>query len=127
MIAKNNKAENSKRIPHMHKTSDQVMLKIGTENKCEQPFSGPHKIFEVHPGDTARLEMGAVTDTVNIRRIEPFQSPSASIHGGSAVCGCLDSTGSETDRLVRLTLYAFMSRNSDYKSLRMSTLSIANI
>jgi len=82
IIAKNNKAENAKRIPYTYKSGDQVMLRKGTENKYEQPYSGPHTIIEVNNNGTVRLQMGAVTDTINIRRIEPFRAPSSLIHGG---------------------------------------------
>ena len=61
------------------------MLKIGTENKYEQPNSGPHTIVGVHTNGTVRLRIGAVTDTVNIRRIEPYKHSPDSIHGGG-VC-----------------------------------------
>ncbi len=82
IISKNNKAENAKRIPHVYKSGDKVMLKIGTENKYEQPYSGPHQIIKVNNNGTVRLQMGAVLDTVNIRRIDPYRDTSSSIHGG---------------------------------------------
>ena len=82
LISKNNKAENSKRIPHVYSAGDKVMLKIGTENKYEQPYSGPHTIIKVHTNGTVRMQMGAVTDTVNIRRIDPYKATPDSIHGG---------------------------------------------
>ena len=81
-INKNNERENSTRIPHTYQPGDKVMLKIGTENKYEQPNSGPHTIMGVHDNGTVRLQIGAITDTVNIRRIEPYKQSSNSIHGG---------------------------------------------
>jgi hypothetical protein len=57
-------------------------LHKGTENKYEGPFSGPHKILKVNTNGTVRLRVGSVTDTVNIRRIEPYKEVSDSIHGG---------------------------------------------
>ncbi len=49
LILQNNKRENAMRIPHRHRAGDKVMLHRGTENKCEQPYSGPHKkFFEWH-------------------------------------------------------------------------------
>jgi hypothetical protein len=48
------------------------MLRVGTENKYETPYSGPHTILKVHTNGTVRLQMGAVTDTVNIPRLIPF-------------------------------------------------------
>jgi hypothetical protein len=58
------------------------MLRKGTENKYEAPFSGPHKILKVNTNGTVRLRVGSVTDMVNIRRIEPYKEVSDSIHGG---------------------------------------------
>ena len=58
------------------------MLRKGSENKYEQPYSGPHTILQVNNNGTVRLQMGAVTDTVNIRRIDPHKGTSTSIRGG---------------------------------------------
>jgi hypothetical protein len=44
--------------------------------------SGPHKILEVNTNGTVRLHVGSVTDTVDIRRIEPYKEVSGSILGG---------------------------------------------
>jgi hypothetical protein len=60
---------------------DKVMSRKGTENKYDAPFSGPHKILKVNTNGTVRLRVGSVTDTVNIRRIEPYKEVSDSIHG----------------------------------------------
>ena len=85
LIAKNNAAENATRIPHEYKEGDQVMLKIGTESKYEQPYSGPREIKIVHENGTAQLQMGAVTDTVNIRRLYPYKDRANLIHGRNAL------------------------------------------
>ena len=82
LIDKNNRYENAKRKPHTYQVGDRVMLRKGTENKYEQPYSGPHSILQVNKNGTVRLQMGAVTDTINIRRIEPYKAPPVSIHGG---------------------------------------------
>lgn len=82
LIQKNNAYENAKRIPHTYTEGDKVMLKVGTEHKYEQPYSGPHHILQVFNNGTVCLQMGAVVDTVNIRRIEPFKEAPSSIHGG---------------------------------------------
>lgn len=81
LIKKNNARENAKRIPHTYAVGDQVMLKKGTENKYEAPYSGPHTILQVFMNGTVRLQKGAVIETVNIRRLEPCKPPS-STHGG---------------------------------------------
>jgi hypothetical protein len=81
LIHKNNQRENSTRIPHTYTIGDQVMLRRGTENKYETPYSGPHTILDVFMNGTVRLQQGAVIDTVNIRRLDPFKPPSSN-HGG---------------------------------------------
>ena len=58
------------------------MLKIGTENKYERPYSGPHTITKVNMNGTVRLQIGAITDTVNLRRLYPYKDASSPIHGG---------------------------------------------
>ena len=82
LIDKNNQNENAKRTPHVYKVGDEVMLRKGTENKYEQPYSGPHPILQVNKNGTVRLQKGAVAETVNIQRIEPYQAAPDSIHGG---------------------------------------------
>ena len=74
LIKKNNKNENKSRIPHTYRVNDQVMLRKGTEYKYEAPYSGPHTILQVNTNGTVRLRVGSVTDTINIRRIEPFKA-----------------------------------------------------
>ena len=58
------------------------MLKKGSENKYEQPYSGPHTILHVGKNGTVRLQIGAICDTINIRRIAPYVEAPSSIHGG---------------------------------------------
>jgi hypothetical protein len=61
---------------------DKALLRVGTENKYEAPCSGPHTILKVHTDGTARLQMGAVTDTVNIRHLTPFRAANSTHRGG---------------------------------------------
>ena len=82
IIQKNNKNENKSRIPHTYVVNDQVMLRKGTEYKYETPYSGPHTILQVNTNGTVRLCVGSVTDSYNIRRLEPYTAPTDSIHGG---------------------------------------------
>ena len=39
------------------------------------PYKGPYKILKVNNNGTLRIQMGAVTDTVNIRRVYPYKNP----------------------------------------------------
>ena len=68
------------------------MVKKGTENKCEQPYAGPYPILQVNLNGTVRLQMGAVADNVNIRRIEPFRDTPISSHGGGAIGQATEET-----------------------------------
>ena len=81
MIQKNNKKENSKRIPRLYRVGEEVLLERNQPNKLEQPYEGPYKIEQVNTNGTVSLKMGAVTDTVNIRRIVPYR-PLTATRGG---------------------------------------------
>ena len=81
LIRKNNRIENAKCIPYEYKVGDQVMLENHRANKYEQPYKGPYIILKVNTNGSVRLRMGAVTDTVNIRRIHPFKSPNSNRGG----------------------------------------------
>ena len=86
LINKNNQQENSKRKFHEYEVGEKVLLKIGTEHKYEQPYSGPHTILKVHRNGTVYLQIGAIVDKVNIRHLHPYQDASSPVHGGSAIC-----------------------------------------
>jgi hypothetical protein len=66
IICKNNRIENSKRIPHHYQVGDLVMLENNRANKYEQPYSRPYRITQVNRNGTVHLKINAVTDTVNI-------------------------------------------------------------
>ena len=82
LINKNNMRENSKRIPHKYQIGDKVLIKKGTENKYETPYEGPYSILKIHDNGTVRLQRGAISDTINIRRLTPYHEYSESSHGG---------------------------------------------
>ena len=66
--------------------NDLVLFKQGTENKYESPYKRPSCILQVNDNGTVRLKVGAVEDTINIRRLTPFTSASTTAdtidHGG---------------------------------------------
>ena len=93
MIDKNNKAENAKRVAHLYRVGDPVLLRKGTENKYETPYQGPFDILQVYDNGTVRLKVGAVEDTYNIRRITPYTSADASNHGGECSMPTLRRSG----------------------------------
>jgi transposase InsO family protein len=94
LIEKNNVRENAKRIPHTYSAGDKVMLHKGTENKYEQPYSGPHRIIATYPNGTVTLQVGPVQDRVNIRRIHPYVETNPASRGGE----CNMPTGRRTRR-----------------------------
>ena len=71
-INQNNKRENAHRIPHTYRIGDKVLLRRGTENKMEAPFSGPYEILEVCDNGTVKIKIGSVEDQVNLHRIKPY-------------------------------------------------------
>jgi hypothetical protein len=81
IIKQNNLRENAKRIPYEYRVGDEVLLEKQQANKYERPYEGPYIIQEVLSNGTVRLTKGAVTDTVNIRRLQPFRTPSTSRGG----------------------------------------------
>ncbi len=81
IIQKNNENENSKRIRHEYKVGDKVLLERDKPNKYESPYEGPYIVEEVNTNGTVRLTMGAVTDVVNLRRLQPFKTPDANRGG----------------------------------------------
>ena len=81
IIRKNNQIENAKRIPYTYQVGDKVMIENNRANKYEQPYKGPYVILQVNTNGTVRLRMGAVTDTVNIRRIHPYKTPDSNRGG----------------------------------------------
>ena len=72
-IRRNNERENAKRIPHKYEVGDQVLVTADALDKFSTtPYKGPYEVKQVNTNGTLRLQMGAVTDTVNIRRIHPY-------------------------------------------------------
>ena len=82
LINKNNERENRTRHSHVYKQGDQILLRRGTENKYEVPYSGPHLVLEAYDNGTLRIQKGAVAETINIRRATPFHESHSPDHGG---------------------------------------------
>ena len=76
MILKNNKRENSKRIPHTYKVGDEVLLDEPAF-KYETNHSGPYTLRNVYNNGTVSIKKGAILDTVNIRRLTPYKRASS--------------------------------------------------
>jgi hypothetical protein len=73
VIKKNNMRENSKRIDYTYQPGEQVLVRRNSPYKYERPYDGPYKVLQVNTNGTVRLQMGAVSDVVNIRRIHPYK------------------------------------------------------
>jgi hypothetical protein len=75
-INSNNERENSKRQNHQHKTGDLVTLdRTGIIPKLSLPRMGPYKVVHAHDNGTVTIQKAPfVTDTVNIRRVQPYYS-----------------------------------------------------
>jgi hypothetical protein len=78
LILQNNKRENAKRIPHTYNVGDIVRVKAGAKRKHgSDPYLGPMRITQVNDNGTVKLikvadnNGGAVSQTWNIRNIEP--------------------------------------------------------
>ena len=73
-INQNNQKENSKRISHKYQVGDEVLYRNDYLAKFSQdPYDGPYQIVQVNTNGTVRLQMNAVTDTVNIRLLKPYR------------------------------------------------------
>jgi protein associated with RNAse G/E len=74
VINANNQKENNKRIPHQYRVGDKVLYRVDSLSKySENPYDGPYEIVQVNTNGTVWLKMDAVTDTVNIRLLKPYQ------------------------------------------------------
>jgi hypothetical protein len=62
------------------------MLRKGTKNKYEAPFSGPQKILKVNTNGTVSVRVGSITDTIRISCIQPYKSLQAPFMEESAIC-----------------------------------------
>ena len=78
LILQNNKRENAKRKPYTYGEGDQVMILQDPNRKYGEPlFKGPYTVTQVYNNGTVQLTKaaengGAVTQTWNIRNLEPL-------------------------------------------------------
>ena len=73
VIKKSNMRENSKRIDYTYQPGEQVLVRRNSPYKYERPYDGPYEVLQVNMNGTARLQMGVVSDVVNIQRIHPYK------------------------------------------------------
>ena len=69
----NNKAENSKRLPHQYNIGDLVLVKAKQNQKYGvQSYLGPYIVRTVNNNGTLRIDDGIISDVYNIRNVTPY-------------------------------------------------------
>ena len=69
-VDKKNTLENRRRKEHDYKIGDKVLvIKDGVFRKVEDPNEGPYTITQVHTNGTVRIQRGAISERLNIRRL----------------------------------------------------------
>ena len=75
-VDKNNARENSLRVDHDYHIGDKVLVTdrdIHCKLNC--PTKGPYNIIQIYTNGTVRVQRGAVTERINIRRCTPYTEP----------------------------------------------------
>ena len=73
LIKINNKRENRKRIPYQYKIGDRVIVKGDYSAKYANiAYKGPYTVTAVNNNGTVRVDMGIITDVINIRNVHPY-------------------------------------------------------
>jgi len=74
-INRNNARENKSRIPHTYKVGDLVSKRRpGKLPKLRRKREGPFEVIAVFDNGTIRIRRGAVSERLNIRRVDPYQA-----------------------------------------------------
>ena len=72
-IERNNRRENASRIPHEYKVGDTVSKRTGgILPKLRRKREGPYEVVAVHNNGTVSIRRGAITERLNIRRVNPY-------------------------------------------------------
>jgi len=80
IIRQNNKRENAKRVAHVYKVDDKVVVEQDPNRKHgENRYKGPFTVTRVYDNGTVRLRQrtqrgGAVFQTWNIRKVFPYKA-----------------------------------------------------
>ena len=73
-INNSNNRENKRRKDYQYQVGQKVLLeKPGMLRKMSVPFEGPYQVTRVFTNGTLNIQKGAVTQRVNIRRIQPYK------------------------------------------------------
>ena len=74
-IDRNTARENAQRADYDYKVGGQVLVrKDGILRKAESKYTGPYKITTVHTNGTIRIQRGAQSERLNIRRVKPYHA-----------------------------------------------------
>ena len=75
-VDKNNARENSLRVDHDYHIGDKVLVTDqDIHRKLNCPTKGPYNIIQIYTNGTVRVQRGAVTERINIRRCIPYTEP----------------------------------------------------
>lgn len=73
-ILKNNRRENSKRIPYDYVPGDKVLVSDKEGPKLSEQQKGPFEVLEVFDNGTLRVQKDSFTEVINIRRLLPYHT-----------------------------------------------------
>ena len=69
----NNQRENAKRIDHQYEEGDLVKkIRPGIQRKLRRKKDGPFTVTKVYTKGNICIRRGAITERINIRRVEPY-------------------------------------------------------
>ena len=72
-IDNSNALENKRRLSYDYKVGDKVLIvKKGIIRKVEDPNEGPYTITQVHTDGTVRIQRGAISERLHIRRLHLY-------------------------------------------------------
>ena len=72
-VDKNNSRKNSLRIHYDYQVGDKVLITSNDiHRKLNCPTKCPYPIVQVYSNGTVRVQNGAVTECINIRRCSPY-------------------------------------------------------
>jgi hypothetical protein len=73
-MLRNNNRENKSRLTHHYTVGDKVSKKRpGVLPKLSRKRNGPYEVIAVYDNGTVRIQLGAINERINIRRLTPFQ------------------------------------------------------
>ena len=73
LIKINNIRENRKRVPYEYQIGDKVIVKGDHSAKyANVAYKGPYTVTAVNNNGTVRVDMGIITDVINIRNVHPY-------------------------------------------------------